>query len=527
MKKLLLALSLLASPSWALDDVPQPWQGGTGAESPDTRAGAPSSPVEGIIFVVNDGRENLDCATGGVAGTNRVLCVHDGTAFRGIPLLAQPASASRFLVTQGLTPFGLEYTGATPSCGSTGGQNLGYDTATRDFTCTTDLRFRSIATVVSTTAGQCSWQTSGTVTLCCGTGSAVVCFDTSAVSAATYLKLDASNDPLTGALSIGSDASSISADALTSFSTGGAGNSAGQFTNNTDAASVDVIELFGPNRATPADNDLMRIVAYMDTDTGSRQEIGYLTWKINDVTNGTIDGEFRVNVRSNSVDIRVMQFASDSGGTQSFGVNPLSTDLDMFVRGLADTQLFRTDALTDRVSIGDATPDARFEVQALDDELQSLITAHATQTADIFHIETNAGANLVAVDKDGDLTLTNGNGNIGWGTYTPVLTNVANLAASTAYQAQYIRVGNTVTVSGKVDVDPTLTATSTQLGIALPIASNIGAVEDVGGTAFAQAIAGQGAAILGDAANNRAQMEWIATDITNQAMYFTFTYQVI
>lgn len=112
------------------------------------------------------------------------------------------------------------------------------------------------------------------------------------------------------------------------------------------------------------------------------------------------------------------------------------------------------------------------------------------------------------------------------GVYTPTLTGVANVGASTPYECQYLRVGSTVTVSGRVDVDPTA-AVSTQLGISLPIASNIGAPEDCAGTAFCPTIAGQGAAILGDAANNRAQMEWIAVDITNQPMYFTFTYAVI
>lgn len=113
------------------------------------------------------------------------------------------------------------------------------------------------------------------------------------------------------------------------------------------------------------------------------------------------------------------------------------------------------------------------------------------------------------------------------GVYTPTLTNVANLDASTAFQCQYMRVGSVVTVSGKVSVDPTLTATTTQLGISLPIASNIGAEEDCCGTASAKAISSQVAAILGDATNDRAQMEWKATDITNQAMYFSFTYRII
>ena len=113
------------------------------------------------------------------------------------------------------------------------------------------------------------------------------------------------------------------------------------------------------------------------------------------------------------------------------------------------------------------------------------------------------------------------------GVYTPTLTNVANLAASTAFQCQYIRVSSVVTVSGKVSIDPTLTATSTILGISLPVASNIGAAEDCGGVAFASGIFGQGAAILGDAVNNRAQLQFISGDITNQPMYFTFTYRII
>jgi hypothetical protein len=113
------------------------------------------------------------------------------------------------------------------------------------------------------------------------------------------------------------------------------------------------------------------------------------------------------------------------------------------------------------------------------------------------------------------------------GTYTPTLTNVANVTASTAYQCQWMRVGNVVTVSGKIDIDPTTTLLATQLGISIPVASNIGATEDCAGTAFASGIAGQGAAIRGDAANDRAELVYVCADITNQPMYFTFTYEVI
>lgn len=113
------------------------------------------------------------------------------------------------------------------------------------------------------------------------------------------------------------------------------------------------------------------------------------------------------------------------------------------------------------------------------------------------------------------------------GVYTPALTNVANLDGSTAFECQYLRVGTTVHVAGKVSVNPTAGGAATRLGIALPVASDFGAEEDCAGAAFASGIAGQGAAIRGDAANNRAELIFIAADLTDQPMYFSFSYQVL
>lgn len=114
----------------------------------------------------------------------------------------------------------------------------------------------------------------------------------------------------------------------------------------------------------------------------------------------------------------------------------------------------------------------------------------------------------------------------GGGAYTPTLTSVANVAASTAFQCQYTRVGDVVTVSGKLSLDPTA-AVDTQLGISLPIASNLGAEEDLGGVAACPTIAGQSAAILGDAANNRATLRYLAVDVTNQPWAFSFMYRIL
>jgi hypothetical protein len=117
--------------------------------------------------------------------------------------------------------------------------------------------------------------------------------------------------------------------------------------------------------------------------------------------------------------------------------------------------------------------------------------------------------------------------NITSGTYTPTLTNTTNIAASTAYECQYLRVGSTVTVSGRIDVDPTTASIDTLLGISLPIASNFGGSEDCAGAAAASGIVSESAAINADSVNDRAQMIWVTASNANHAMFFSFTYQVI
>ena len=113
------------------------------------------------------------------------------------------------------------------------------------------------------------------------------------------------------------------------------------------------------------------------------------------------------------------------------------------------------------------------------------------------------------------------------GTWLPTLTNTTNVSASSAYIGQYVRVGNVVNASVRVDVDPTLTTTATVLRLSPPIASSFGATEQAAGTAFASDIAGQGAAIRALAGAGSLEMAWISGDVSNQAMYCTFTYRVI
>lgn len=123
-------------------------------------------------------------------------------------------------------------------------------------------------------------------------------------------------------------------------------------------------------------------------------------------------------------------------------------------------------------------------------------------------------------------TITNDTG-LAAGVYSPTRSAEANLDANvTMFESQYLRVGNTVTVSGRFTADPTAGGAAS-FEIDLPVASNIGAVEDLAGVAFCGAIAGQGAQIEGSVANNTAVFTWVAVDTTSQSWSFTFTYQVI
>lgn len=118
------------------------------------------------------------------------------------------------------------------------------------------------------------------------------------------------------------------------------------------------------------------------------------------------------------------------------------------------------------------------------------------------------------------------NGNVYSGQYTPIITGIDNVASSTAYLCWYQCVGNMVTVSGRVDVTPTATATVTHWSLDLPRASNIAYAYQVAGHAISNSAASQiHASIFGLSTTDQAEFRVPAlTAVTT--FYFTFTYYV-
>ncbi|UQM93923.1 minor tail protein [Stenotrophomonas phage vB_Sm_QDWS359] len=110
------------------------------------------------------------------------------------------------------------------------------------------------------------------------------------------------------------------------------------------------------------------------------------------------------------------------------------------------------------------------------------------------------------------------------GVYTPALTNGANVASSTAYAIQWSRVGNVVTVSGRVDVTPTAAAdTTTRVDVALPVPSNMVNTFEASGAGSAGF---RPVVVSADATNDRIILQFQAASTSSTVLSFTATYLV-
>jgi hypothetical protein len=111
------------------------------------------------------------------------------------------------------------------------------------------------------------------------------------------------------------------------------------------------------------------------------------------------------------------------------------------------------------------------------------------------------------------------------GTYTPTWTGLANVTSVTAFSCQYMRVGDTVTVSGWVTIDPVSDNTPTSLSFSLPINSNTASVNFLNGTAVTQG--GGAAASISGYGSNFGEFEVIPSLDTAVNYSFHFTYRIV
>jgi len=116
------------------------------------------------------------------------------------------------------------------------------------------------------------------------------------------------------------------------------------------------------------------------------------------------------------------------------------------------------------------------------------------------------------------------------GEYTPTLTNVANAGSLSVTRCFWARENGSayVTVWFNIAVTPALTATQTDIGMTLPVASNIAVPNDIIGSGSGGQNATLNAAIvLGDVTNDRATIRYLSNATTASAVIGSFRYKVL
>jgi len=141
----------------------------------------------------------------------------------------------------------------------------------------------------------------------------------------------------------------------------------------------------------------------------------------------------------------------------------------------------------------------------------------------------------------GRVTVTNGDGVSGnptinipatlvdSGKFTPAHSALTNISTSTPREVQWLRVGNTVHVTGRAEVTTTTAAgTATSFEMTLPVTPapfvNNWECAGTGGTAGVTANPNQCCLVLGSGSNARVQWQCALTG--NQGLFFAFSYRV-
>jgi hypothetical protein len=138
---------------------------------------------------------------------------------------------------------------------------------------------------------------------------------------------------------------------------------------------------------------------------------------------------------------------------------------------------------------------------------------------------TGTSVATLAVDAAGDIITIAPQQVTASGTYTPTWTGLANVDSVTSFSSQYMRVGDTVTVSGWVTINATVDNTATSLSFSLPINSDTSVVNRLNGTGVQQG--GGVAACLSGYGTNFGEFEVFPSVDTSVNYSFHFTYRII
>ena len=113
------------------------------------------------------------------------------------------------------------------------------------------------------------------------------------------------------------------------------------------------------------------------------------------------------------------------------------------------------------------------------------------------------------------------------GIYTPTVTIISGVDTLSVTDAQYMRVGNTVTVSGAFNLQTDAVGVSAVFELSLPITSNLGATHHLAGVYSANDQVIYGGNVTGSIANNRAVFSCLGEWESGLVYSYSYTYRVI
>lgn len=313
-------------------------------------------------------------------------------------------------------------------------------------------------------------------------------------------------------------------------------------------------ELIGEDTARELEHSYGRIGGYLleeHNDEGGHTNITADTISVPEITTSEITGPVRIIDQITLDQLIVAKEAVLS--TASLGSNQNNwdpTDTSFPLRTMTDVTVIRIDASAARDITGIAAPPTVFErVTATPEQQQRLmlLVNRSDYTITLKHNSSSStSANRFDCPAQVDFKLlkracawiwydsssavwriVSSKPNLDDGTYTPTITNGANVAASTPSACQYMRVGDTVTVSGTVAIDPTADATVTKFEMSLPIASGISGENQLAGTMVTQTTTQDYGPIYGNTTSHEAQFDWTTHNTGNHALYFHFTYRIV
>lgn len=114
------------------------------------------------------------------------------------------------------------------------------------------------------------------------------------------------------------------------------------------------------------------------------------------------------------------------------------------------------------------------------------------------------------------------------GSYTPEFEAVTNVSGFTIYEANWEKIDDSVTVTGKVGVDPILITVNTEFRCDLPFDSDFSDTIDCNGNFSASNLPSISGGISADIANNKANFKYTnTTQLGETEFYYSFTYKII